>query len=338
MKTREFYFDLPENLIAQQPPKERGTSRLLILERGSGKTEHTTINKFPGLLEPGSLIVLNNSRVRKARLFGTSENGGSVEFLLLNKTEERTWRVLTSKAKKQRPGKTFTFPGNRSGEIIGIEGPMRIIKFDKEVDDDWLDLHGHIPLPPYIRREDTREDSDRYQTVFGKSTGSAAAPTAGLHFTDEILEKIREGGVEVRFVTLHVGLGTFLPVRAEYLEDHEIHEETYEVPEVTAESINRAKKEGRKIVAVGTTAVRTLESSWKEGRIFPGRSSTNLFIYPGYSFKVVDQLLTNFHTPESSLLMLVSAFAGKEHIFNAYNEAIKREYRFFSYGDAMFIE
>ncbi len=337
MKTNQFYFDLPQELIAQKPSDRRGESRLIVLDRSSGRYTHSTMQAFPDFIDENTLLVVNNSRVRKARLFGTSKTGGRVEFLLVKKIYDTKWTAMVSKKKKQHPGKKFIFPGGITGEIAEDLGDLRSIQFSDTVDDTYLDKFGHIPLPPYIKREDNKEDWSRYQTVYAKKTGSAAAPTAGLHFTDEIISKIKERGIGIVPVTLHVGLGTFIPVRAENIEDHKMHEEEYEISSETAEQINTAKKAGKKILAVGTTSTRTLESAWTHEGIKPGRASTDLFIYPGYKFKVVDQMLTNFHTPDSSLIILVSAFAGTENIKKAYQEAVRKRYRFFSYGDAMFI-
>ncbi len=341
MKTSEFYFDLPNELIAQTPADKRGESRLLVMNKRTGVLDHRMITDFPDMVEDGTLIIVNNSRVRKARLYGSSDTGGRVEFLLIKQISPHRWEAIVSKRKKQRVGKSFYFPGNVCGRITGISDTLTEVTFSEEVDDLWLDKYGHIPLPPYIKREDTEEDSDRYQTIYAENTGSVAAPTAGLHFTDAILDRLAGRDIQLASVTLHVGLGTFIPVRAENVEEHIMHKEEYEISEDTAFKINQAKKERRKILAVGTTSVRTLESAWKEtigaGSILPGKSSTDIYIYPGYRFKVVDQMLTNFHTPDSSLILLVSAFAGKERIKNAYTEAIKQKYRFFSYGDAMLI-
>jgi S-adenosylmethionine:tRNA ribosyltransferase-isomerase len=342
MKTSEFYFNLPQELIAQTPSDKRGESRLLVLNKQTGNLDHKKITNLPDLIEEGTLIVVNNSRVRKARVYGISSTGGKVEFLLLKNINSESWETIVSKRKKQKVGKKFIFPGNVTGLITVHSETKTIISFSKKIDDIWLDEYGHMPLPPYIKREDTKEDSERYQTVYARNTGSVAAPTAGLHFTDSILEKLKEKNIEVVSVTLHVGLGTFIPVRTDTVEDHKMHTEEYEISEDTALKINKAKKEGRKILAVGTTSVRTIESAWEgstdEGRIVSGKSSTNIYIYPGYKFKVVDQMLTNFHTPDSSLILLVSAFAGKEKINNAYEKAIEERYRFFSYGDAMLIK
>ncbi len=339
MKTSEFYFNLPSELIAQKPSDKRGESRLLVVNRAGGELNHKMITDFPGLIEEGTLIVVNNSRVRKARLFGKSLNGGKVEFLLIKKINRNSWETMVSKRKKQTVGKEFIFPAGIKGTIKENSGQKTIISFSDEINDDWLDKHGHIPLPPYIKREDTNEDRERYQTVYAEKTGSVAAPTAGLHFTKEILRQLKLRNIEVVSVTLHVGQGTFIPVRTENVEEHKMHREEYEISEYTAGRIDKALKEGRKILAVGTTSVRTIESAWdsKSNSIIPGKASTDIYIYPGYKFQVADQMLTNFHTPDSSLILLVSAFAGKDNISRAYKTAIEEKYRFFSYGDAMLI-
>ena len=338
MKTKTFSFELPEELIAQHPAAERGTSRLMRIERSSGSIEHHTVKELPELIPDNAVLVMNNSRVRKARIYATTEHGGQVEFLLLEQRSGQRWKAMLSKAKKQKLGRTYTFPGEVRAEIVDIEDDFRIVEFTPQIDDDYLDIHGHMPLPPYIRRADTPEDSGRYQTVYASETGSVAAPTAGLHLTDDILAQLKQRGVEMAHVTLHVGIGTFLPIRTEDVEAHRMHTEHYAVPEETAEMVNRAKREGRPVCAVGTTSVRTLESAWQQNRLQPGEGSTDLYIYPGYEFKVVEQLFTNFHTPESSLLVMVSAFAGKDLIEKAYKAAVQERYRFFSYGDAMLIQ
>ena len=342
MKTSEFYFNLPKELIAQTPADKRGESRLIVLDKQTGELDHKMITDFPQLIEEGTLIVVNNSRVRKARIYGTSLTGGKVEFLLIKQISPNSWETIVSKRKKQKVNKKFTFSGDLKGVITVHNENETVITFSKEIDDTWLDEYGHMPLPPYIKREDTKEDSDRYQTVYAENTGSVAAPTAGLHFTENILNELRKKNIDIVSVTLHVGLGTFIPVRTEIVEEHKMHTEEYEISELTAAKINKAKKEGRKILAVGTTSVRTIESAWEgsasDGHVKYGKGATDIYIYPGYEFKVVDQMLTNFHTPDSSLILLVSAFAGKENIKNAYSIAIDNKYRFFSYGDAMLIQ
>ncbi|MDR0562772.1 MAG: tRNA preQ1(34) S-adenosylmethionine ribosyltransferase-isomerase QueA [Spirochaetaceae bacterium] len=338
MKTTDFFFDLPSRLIAQFPPETRGASRLMLVDRRSRKREHRRVADLPALLPERPLLVFNDSKVRKARLRASAEgSAAAVEFLLLKQIDALTWETLIQRQKRRRIGSRYRFAAERTGEIIGSTGAYRLIRFDQPIDDNWLDRYGHIPLPPYIKREDAPQDAERYQTVYAKNLGSAAAPTAGLHFTEALLETLRKNGGETVFVTLHVGLGTFLPVRSERVEDHLMHEESFSIAEETARKIQAAKAEGRPVIAVGTTAVRALESSWQNGRLRAGNGVTSIFIYPGYTFNVIDGLFTNFHTPESTLLMLVSAFAGKDLIFESYQDAIQQEYRFFSYGDAMLI-
>lgn len=345
MLLKEFDFNLPEELIAQHPSGIRGQDKLMLLNRKTGETEHHNMSDLPDLILPGTLMIFNNSKVRRARCYGIKETTGrEQEFMFLNQIDStgNTWNTMVKGAKKQKPGMRYTFPDGTTGTIIerqentGTE--FRALRFESPVTEEWFEKNGHIPLPPYIKREDTEEDSERYQNIYAKETGSAACPTAGLHFTEEMLSRLSEKGIERDFVTLHVGLGTFLPVREEKIEDHKMHEEAFTVSEATAEKINQAKKEGRPVLAVGTTSVRTLESACDEnGIVKAGTSSTHIFMYPGYKFKVIDQMFTNFHTPESTLIMLVSAFAGREHILNAYRNAVENRYRFFSYGDAMFI-
>lgn len=337
LKTSDFSFDLPEELIAQTPPEKRGDSRLLVMDRYTGTLEHSHIQNLPDFLGPHTLVVVNDSRVRKARIYGSSSSGGRVEFLLLENRGENLWLAMVTKAKKQQPGKRFVFEGGLEGQIEAIEEPYRLVRFQEGLDDGYLDKHGHIPLPPYIRREDVPADAQRYQTVYSEKIGSVAAPTAGLHLTDELLAKLTERTAGVVRITLHVGLGTFLPVRAEHVADHTMHSERYGISNEAADRINQARREGKKILAVGTTSVRTLESAFHEGEVKAGEGATDIFIYPGYRFKVIDSLLTNFHTPESSLIMLVSAFAGRDNILEAYARAVQERYRFFSYGDAMLI-
>lgn len=337
MQTRDFSFNLPEGLIAQFPEKERGTSRLLVLERESGAITHSQVTELQGFLPANSLLVFNNSRVRKARLHAATSTGGNVEVLLLKKLSPTRWEVMTDRMARQKKGRRLLLPEGIELEIAEELPDRRIVEANRVISEDWLDRHGHMPLPPYIRRDDIELDSSRYQTVYADATGSAAAPTAGLHFTKEILIGLEEAGMELCFISLHVGLGTFLPVRTDRVEDHRMHTEDYSIPLAVAETINSARAEGRPVIAVGTTSLRCLESSFRDGRMEAGEGSTEIFIYPGYSFNVVDGLFTNFHTPLSSLLMLVSAFAGREKIMAAYEEAVQKEYRFFSYGDAMLI-
>lgn len=337
MLTTDFSFSLPPELIAQQPPTERGASRLLVLDRASGATTHSMVRDLASFVPRGALMVFNDSRVRRARLFAASPGGGKVELLLLRQEGPALWAVMTTRMAKQTPGKVLSLPEGVEAEIVEARADERLVRFSQELDDDYLERHGHLPLPPYIRRGDAPVDAERYQTVYARTQGSAAAPTAGLHFTRELLRGLETAGVEMRFVTLHVGLGTFLPVRSETIESHHMHREEFTIPEDTAEAVNRARRDGRPVVAVGTTSVRTLESAWTDTGLQPGAGSTNIFIYPGYRFKAIDMMFTNFHTPESTLLMLVSAFAGRERILAAYEEAVSARYRFFSYGDAMLI-
>lgn len=345
MKLTDFDFDLPQDLIAQKPSGKRGDDRLMLLDRKNGSVFHHQMNDLPDLIMPGTLMIFNNSKVRRARCYGIKETTGrNQEFMFLNQLDKEgfLWNTMVKSAKKQKNGMRYQFPDGTVAQIVDFPGnektEFRALKFDFPLDEKWFEKNGHIPLPPYIKREDTEEDSERYQNVYAKETGSAACPTAGLHFTEEMLSCLAEKNIERDFVTLHVGLGTFLPVRESIIENHKMHEEVYTISESTAEKINKAKKEGRPILAVGTTSVRTLESSADEkGFVKSGTSSTRIFMYPGYKFKVVDQMFTNFHTPESTLIMLVSAFAGRENILNAYKNAVENRYRFFSYGDAMFI-
>ena len=345
MKLTDFDFDLPQDLIAQKPSGKRGDDRLMLLDRKNGSVFHHQMNDLPDLIMPGTLMIFNNSKVRRARCYGIKETTGrNQEFMFLNQLDKEgfLWNTMVKSAKKQKNGMRYQFPDGTVAQIVDFPGnektEFRALKFDFPLDEKWFEKNGHIPLPPYIKREDTEEDSERYQNVYAKETGSAACPTAGLHFTEEMLSCLADKNIARDFVTLHVGLGTFLPVRESIIENHKMHEEVYTISESTAEKINKAKREGRPILAVGTTSVRTLESSADEkGFVKSGTSSTRIFMYPGYKFKVVDQMFTNFHTPESTLIMLVSAFAGRENILNAYKNAVENRYRFFSYGDAMFI-
>lgn len=317
----------------------------MVLDRETGTIEHRMFSELPELLPANALLIVNNSRVRKSRFIAESlPSGGKVEFLLLEQESPVVWQAVVSKAKKQRAGKTYRFPGGRTARILPdskneqANREIKRVEFDAPAGEDYLESYGSVPLPPYIRRNAETSDEKRYQTVFAELPGSAAAPTAGLHFTPQVLEHIRKRGIEVREITLHVGLGTFRPIRSDEVESHRMHEEAYTVPEAAAEAINRAKSDGRPIIAVGTTVVRTLESAAQKGdRIRAETGKTELFIQPGHDFLIVDHLITNFHTPRSSLLVLVSAFAGRERILEAYSTAVKQEYRFFSYGDAMYI-
>lgn len=339
MKTSDFYFDLPEELIAQTPLERRDASRLLCLDRWSGAREHRIFSELPELLHPGDCLVMNDSRVLPARLMGMRQTGGVVEALLLRDLGGGRWECLTRPGRKTRPGTRLIFGnGELEAEVLEVaEGGNRIVEFKYEgIFLEVLERLGKMPLPPYIKVE--LEDGERYQTVYSKEPGSAAAPTAGLHFTKELLARIADRGVRECFVTLHVGLGTFRPVKAEDIEEHEMHSEFCIMPEETARIITETKRSGGRVVCVGTTSCRTVESFANEDGTMDAKSSwTNIFIYPGYRFKCMDALVTNFHLPESTLIMLVSAFAGRENVLAAYNEAVREKYRFFSFGDAMFI-
>ncbi len=340
MKTKDFFYKLPEELIAQDPLKKRDSSKLMVLDKNTGEVLHKHFYDIIDELMPQDCLILNDSRVLPARIYGVKEKtGAKVEFLLLNRKSQDVWETLAGPGRKARPGDKFIFgDGIMQGEVIEVtqEG-NRIVKFScKENFYSTLEKIGQMPLPHYITHE--LKDKERYQTVYSRELGSAAAPTAGLHFTHELLEKIKEKGVNIGFVTLHVGLGTFRPVKVENVLDHKMHSEHYEVPKETAELINKTKKCGGRVISVGTTSCRTLESMFKnEGKIKESDGWTDIFIYPGYKFEVIDALITNFHLPESTLIMLVSAFAGRENIMNAYKKAVNNKYRFFSFGDAMFI-
>lgn len=340
MKTSDFYFDLPEELIAQDPLEDRTSSRLLVLNKHTGKTEHHIFKDVLDMVGPGDCMVLNNTKVIPARLYGFKEDtGAGVEILLLKRLENDVWECLVKPGKKCRPGARIVFgDGQLKAEIIETkEDGNRLIHFEYEgIWEEVLDALGEMPLPPYITHK--LQDKNRYQTVYAKYEGSAAAPTAGLHFTKELLEKIEEKGVKITYVTLHVGLGTFRPVKVEDVTNHHMHSEYYEVSEETANIVNETKRNGGRIICVGTTSCRTVESaSTSDGVLHAGCGNTEIFIYPGYQFKILDALITNFHLPESTLVMLVSALAGKEQVLHAYEEAIQERYRFFSFGDAMFI-
>jgi len=341
MKTSDFYYDLPEELIAQTPLEDRTSSRLMVVDKSTGELEHKHFYDILNYLEEGDCLVLNDTKVIPARLIGERKNTGArVEFLLLNRLDINKWEVLVYPGKKARPGFEITFGnGLLNATVIDvIDGGKRVVEFSYEgTFENILDELGEMPLPPYITHK--LEDKDRYQTVYAKHEGSAAAPTAGLHFTDELLKKIEAKGVKIARVTLHVGLGTFRPVKVENVLEHEMHSEFYNVDQSQADIINNTKKNGKRVISVGTTSTRTLESCADEnGMIKAGCGNTSIFIYPGYKFKAIDCLITNFHLPESTLIMLVSALAGKENVFNAYNTAVKEHYRFFSFGDAMFIK
>ena len=340
MRKSDFYFDLPEELIAQTPLERRDSSRLLHLDKTTGELEHRHFYDLLDYLREGDCMVFNDSRVLPARLIGTRPTGGSVELVLLRDLGEGRWECLSRPGRKTRPGTEILFGnGELKATVESVaEGGNRIVRFDYEgIFLEVLERLGKMPLPPYIKEE--LQDSERYQTVYSREIGSAAAPTAGLHFTKELMEKIAAKGVKLCYVTLHVGLGTFRPVKAEEIEDHEMHSEFCIIPEETARIVSETKKNGGRVIAVGTTSCRTLESFAREDGSLPTTSGwTNIFIYPGYTFKCIDALVTNFHLPESTLIMLVSALAGREHVLHAYEEAVKERYRFFSFGDAMFIE
>ena len=340
MKTSDFYFDLQQELIAQDPLEDRSSSRLLVLDRETGKTEHHIFKDVIDYLNPGDCLVVNNTKVIPARLFGSKEGTeAKIEILLLKRKENDVWETLVKPGKKAKPGTRISFgDGLLTGEVIDmVEEGNRLIKFTYDgIFEEILDQLGQMPLPPYITHQ--LKDKNRYQTVYAKHDGSAAAPTAGLHFTPELLEAIKAKGVNIAHVTLHVGLGTFRPVKVEDVTNHHMHSEFYIVEEDQAKLINETKQRGGKIISVGTTSCRTLESATDDqGILHAGSGWTDIFIYPGYKFKMIDRLITNFHLPESTLLMLVSALAGKDKIMAAYEEAVKERYRFFSFGDAMII-
>ena len=340
MKTSDFYYDLPQELIAQTPIEKRDTSRLMTLNRTTGEVGHHHFYELPDFLRPGDCLILNDSRVLPARLLGQRlPGGGACEVLLLTDKGDKTWECLVRPGRKMRTGAKLSFGnGELTAEVVGeVEGGNRLVRFDYEgIFLEVLEHLGKMPLPPYIKEE--LQDQERYQTVYSKVVGSAAAPTAGLHFTPELLEKIAAKGVGIGYVTLHVGLGTFRPVKEEEITDHEMHSEYCVIPQETADLINNTKAGGGRVICVGTTSCRTLES-WAadDGHMEAKAGWTNIYIYPGYKFKVMDGLVTNFHLPESTLIMLVSAFAGREHVLAAYAEAVKERYRFFSFGDAMFL-
>ena len=340
MKTSDFYYELPQELIAQDPLEDRSSSRLMVLNKNNGRVSHKRFSDITEFLRPGDCLVLNNTKVIPARLLGVKEDtGAAVEVFLLKRLDANTWETLVKPGKKLKPGARVVFgDGLLRCEIKDVvqEG-NRIVSF--EFDGIWeevLDKLGEMPLPPYITHK--LQDKNRYQTVYAKFEGSAAAPTAGLHFTKELLKKIEVMGVDIAYVTLHVGLGTFRPVKVDDVANHHMHSEYYIVDQNAADKINRAKANGNRVICVGTTSCRTIESAADEnGHIEPAEGDTSIFIYPGYKFKVLDCLITNFHLPESTLIMLVSALAGKENVLNAYEEAVKERYRFFSFGDAMFV-
>ena len=340
MDVKDFYYDLPQELIAQDPLRDRSASRLMVLDKNTGEIQHRIFKNITEYLKPGDCLVVNNTKVIPARLYGVKEDtGAKIEVLLLKRKENDVWETLVKPGRKCKPGTKLSFgEGLLTGEVTEIvEEGNRLIRFHYEgIFEEILDRLGQMPLPPYITHQ--LEDKNRYQTVYAKYDGSAAAPTAGLHFTPELLEQVRQMGVEIAEVTLHVGLGTFRPVKETDVLKHHMHSEFYRIDQSEADKINRAKKEGHRVIAVGTTSTRTLESAADENGYLRETSGwTEIFIYPGYQFKVIDGLITNFHLPESTLVMLVSALAGREHVLNAYAEAVAQRYRFFSFGDAMFL-
>ncbi len=341
LRKSDFYFDLPQELIAQDPLADRTASRLLVLHRQTGEVEHHTFREITDYLRPGDCLVLNNTKVIPARLMGVKEDtGAAIEVLLLKRRENDVWETLVKPGKKARPGTKLVFgDGCLRAEVLDVvEEGNRLVRFYYDgIFEEALDRLGEMPLPPYITHK--LQDKNRYQTVYAKHDGSAAAPTAGLHFTQELLAKIEEMGVRIASVTLHVGLGTFRPVKADNILEHHMHSEHYQITREASDIINRTKKEGGRVICVGTTSCRTVESAADEsGSVQPGCGDTEIFIYPGYQFKVLDCLITNFHLPESTLVMLVSALAGREHVLAAYQKAVEERYRFFSFGDAMLIK
>ena len=339
MKKSDFYYDLPPELIAQTPIDRRDLSRMLCLDRQTGDTAHRHFCDLQELLQEGDCLVLNDSRVLPARLFGTREHGGAVEVVLLRDKGDGVWESLTRPGRKTKTGALLTFgDGELTATVVGeIDGGNRLIKFNTDgIFLEKLERLGKMPLPPYIHEE--LGDAERYQTVYSRVNGSAAAPTAGLHFTNDLLDTLKSHGVVISYLTLHVGLGTFRPVKTDQIEEHRMHSEYFEISAETADAVNAARREGRRVIAVGTTSCRSLESAASEdGLIAPYSGFTDAFFYPGYKFRCIDGILTNFHLPESTLIMLVSAFAGRENVLHAYAEAIQERYRFFSFGDAMFI-
>ena len=341
MRRQDFSFDLPQELIAQDPLKDRASSRLLVLDKETGETSHHVFREIKDYLHPGDCLVINDTKVIPARLIGSKiGTDAKIEILLLKRKEDNVWETLVKPGKKAKPGARISFgEGLLIGEVIDVvEEGNRLVRFTYDgICEEILDQLGQMPLPPYITHQ--LEDKNRYQTVYAKHSGSAAAPTAGLHFTPELLREIKDEGVDIASVTLHVGLGTFRPVKVDNILEHHMHSEFYQIEESEAEKINRAKEKGGRIICVGTTSCRTIESAADEnGHLRAGSGWTDIFIYPGYKFKILDCLITNFHLPESTLLMLVSALAGREHVLAAYEEAVRERYRFFSFGDAMFIK
>lgn len=341
MKKSDFYYDLPEELIAQEPLQDRSASRLMVLNKNTGDIEHRHFYDICDMLCEGDTLILNDTKVMPARLYGTKEGtGGAIEFLLLRKHTLDTWEVILKPGRKAKKGARFVFgDGELKAEILDIVNDgNRLVKFEYDgVFEEILDKLGEMPLPPYITKK--LNDKDRYQTVYAKNLGSAAAPTAGLHFTPELIDKVKAKGVHIGYVTLHVGLGTFRPVKTDEITDHKMHSEFFVLPEDVCQLVNKAKSDGKRVISVGTTATRVLETAGMNGLpLKPQSGYTDIFIYPGKKFNVIDALITNFHLPESTLIMLVSALAGRENVLNAYKEAVNEKYRFFSFGDAMFIQ
>ena len=346
MKLSDFDYKFPDELVAQRPLAERSASKMMVLNRSGGSWSHGCVADLPSFLKSGDVLVVNDSRVIPARIFGNLSGGRPVELLLVQKVSgdgnsNEIWRCIIKRARNYRRGDKFFFGISATAEVAGRDGDFLLVEFGAGHCNRAIERFGVPPLPPYIKREDYKsyndEDRERYQTVYANEPGSVAAPTAGLHFSEELLHKIRDAGAAVANVTLHVGADTFAPVRVENILDHKIHGESFSISEETAETVNRAKKEGRRVIAVGTTTVRTLESGFRDEKCHAGKNETGLFITPGYKFNLVDCLITNFHQPKSTLLMLVSAFAGREFILGAYEEAIREGYRLFSYGDCMLI-
>ena len=337
MRRSDFHFNLPDALIAQYPLAERRASRLLVLGRVTGQVADQQFTDLPSLLRPNDLLVFNNTRVIPARLFGRKETGGQVEILVERVIDDRRVLAHVRASKSPKPGSKIYIEETYPVEVLGRDGDLFEIVFTEHTAQGVMEAVGHMPLPPYIEREDTANDASRYQTVYAQHAGAVAAPTAGLHFDDAMLKQITAMGVQSAWVTLHVGAGTFQPVRVEDIRDHHMHKEWFEISPQTAQLVNATRAQGGRVIAVGTTSVRALESAAEDGHIEATRRDTDIFIYPGYEFQVVDAMLTNFHLPESTLLMLVSAFAGYDHVMQAYHHAVKQQYRFFSYGDAMFI-
>ena len=340
MRTKDFYYDLPENLIAQIPLKDRTSSKLMLLDKKTGEVKHEIFKNILNYIQKDDVIVFNNTRVLPARLYGVKKDtGANIEILLLKRIELNKWQVLVKPAKRVKIGSVVTFGDNllNMNVLKEYDEGIRDVEFSYNgVFEDIIASIGYMPLPPYIKEK--LEDKERYQTVYSKINGSSAAPTAGLHFTEDLLQHLKDKGVQIEYVTLHVGLGTFRPVKADKIENHTMHSEFYKIDLDTAQRLNTAKKQGKKIIAVGTTSVRTLESAVNDEQMLEKlEDNTNIFIYPPYNFKFVDSIITNFHLPESTLIMMISAFSGKENVFKAYQNAIENEYRFFSFGDAMFI-